>query len=46
MLAVTEEVCPDIRKDHEDISLSSWTFARCAKELGTNLFERFHIRVK
>jgi hypothetical protein len=40
MLAVTEEVCPDIKKEvSEDISLSAQTCARRTEDLGANSFE-------
>jgi hypothetical protein len=46
VLAVIEEVCQDIKKNFEDISLSARTCARCTEELGANLFEQLQIRAK
>jgi hypothetical protein len=46
MLAVIEDVYPNIKKVFEDISLSAQICARHTEELGANLFEQLKMRAK
>ncbi|XP_060876930.1 general transcription factor II-I repeat domain-containing protein 2A-like [Metopolophium dirhodum] len=46
MLAVVDEICPDKKKDFEDISLSARTCVRRTEELGNNLMQQLKEKIK
>jgi len=45
MLAVVDEICPDKKKDFEDISLSARTCVRRTEELGNNLMQQLKEKI-
>lgn len=45
MLAVVDEICPDKKKDFEDISLSARTCVRRTEELGNNLMQQLKDKI-
>lgn len=45
MLAFVDKICPDKKKDFEDISLSARTCIRRTEELGNNLMQQFKEKI-
>lgn len=45
MLAIVDDICPDKKKDFEEVSLSSRTYVRRTEELGHNLTQQLKEKI-